>query len=325
MDNDAKQSHTTGMAERLLKAEHVRVEFGDVVAVRDLCLELHGGDLLGLVGPNGAGKTTALRAMAGLQPLTAGSVGVLGHDLTERGELARPNVGFASDTPPLYDKLTVQDFLSFIGIAYGLGASEIDERIGFWLDQLWLSERRKDRIKGLSRGMRQRLAVARTLLPNPPVILLDEPAAGLDPAGRAAFRRLLGSLRNQGKAIIVSSHILSDLHEYCTHIGIMSHGEVIRLGTVQEVVNGAPGQRCRYRLTLAGTVSDAAARLAALGDLGGVQIGHDDAVFEYADDREQAAALLRRMIAAGLPVASFAPIPPGLEEAYLRSGVRQVD
>jgi ABC-2 type transport system ATP-binding protein len=313
------------MSEPLLQATHVRVEFGTLVAVRDLTVELRGGDLLGLVGPNGAGKTTSLRAMAGLQPLTAGLIRVLGHDVVEAGTFAMPNIGFASDTPPLYEKLTVEDFLTFIGLAYGLDRAEIDDRIGFWLDRLWLSERRKDKIKSLSRGMRQRLAVARTLLPGPQVILLDEPAAGLDPAGRVAFRRLLCNLRDQGKAIIVSSHILSDLHEYCTHIGIMSHGEVIRLGTVREVVNGEQNHRCRYRLTLAKTLPDAAARLAEFEGIADVRVDREEIVFEAVDDREHAAALLRRMIAEGVPVAAFGAIPPGLEEAYLRSGVKQVD
>ncbi len=313
------------MGEALLQAEHVRVQFGDLVAVRDLTLELRGGDLLGLVGPNGAGKTTSLRALAGLQPLTAGCARVLGHDVVADAPAAMPNIGFASDTPPLYDKLTVEEFLTFIGLAYGLDRGEINERVGFWLDRLWLGDRRRDKIKSLSRGMRQRLAVARTLLPGPQVILLDEPAAGLDPAGRVAFRRLLCNLRDQGKAIVISSHILSDLHEYCTHIGIMSHGEVIRIGTVHEVVAGTSDQSCRYRLILARVVPDAAARIAGYADVANAQVDREEIIFEFSDDREKAAALLRRMIADGLPVASFAPLAIGLEEAYLRSGVRQVD
>lgn len=313
------------MTDPLLQVEHVRVEFGELVAVRDLSFALRGGDLLGLVGPNGAGKTTSLRAMAGLQPVTAGTTLVLGHDVTEAAEQAMPHIGFSSDTPPLYDKLTVEAFLTFIGLAYRLDRADIDDRIAFWLDRLWLSERRKDRIKSLSRGMRQRLAVARTLLPGPQVILLDEPAAGLDPAGRVAFRRLLCNLRDQGKAIIVSSHILSDLHEYCTHIGIMSHGEVIRLGTVREVVADECNHSCRYRVTLARTVSDAAARLADYAEITDVHVDREEIIFVFSDDRERAATLLKRMVASGLPVASFAPLPPGLEEAYLRSGVKQVD
>lgn len=313
------------MSDCLLEAEHVRVEFGRIVALRDFSIRLEAGRLLGLVGPNGAGKTTALRALAGLQPMTAGKARVMGFDVAADSARAMPNVGFASDTPPLYDRLTVEEFLTFIGLAYGLDAVAIDERIGFWLDQLWLVERRGDRIQTLSRGMRQRLAVARTLLPQPPVILLDEPAAGLDPAGRVAFRRLLCSLRDQGKAIVISSHILSDLHEYCTHIAIMSHGEVLQCGTVQEVVSGRGDQRCRYRVRLARPLADAAARMARLRELTDLRIDREEIVFEFVDDPEAAADLLQKMVALGLPVAAFSPLAPGLEEAYLRSGVRQVD
>lgn len=313
------------MSEVLLDAQHVRVEFDKTVAVRDLNLSLRAGELLGFVGPNGAGKTTSLRALAGLQPMTAGTVRVLGHDVVTECTRAMPNIGFASDTPPLYDRLSVEDFLAFIGLAYGLDRDSIYERIGFWLDQLWLTDRRKDRVQTLSRGMKQRLAVARTLLPQPPVILLDEPAAGLDPAGRVAFRRLLSSLRSQGKAIIISSHILSDLHEYCTHIAIVSHGEVLQYGTVQEVAGSGQDDHCRYRMRLARPLADAAARMADFPALRNVQVDRDEIVFEFATDPAAAAELLKRLVGAGLPVAGFMAIPPGLEEAYMRSGVKQVD
>ncbi|MBN1491345.1 MAG: ABC transporter ATP-binding protein [Phycisphaerae bacterium] len=313
------------MRETLLEARHLRVEFGDLVAVDDLSFELAAGDLIGLVGPNGAGKTTTLRALAGLLPTTAGTVRILGYDVLAEGRDAMPNIGFASDTPPLYEKLTVEEYLTFIGKAYRLDAADIDDRIGFWLDQLWLAERRHARIRTLSRGMKQRLAVARALLPNPHVILLDEPAAGLDPGGRVAFRRLLSNLRDQGKAIVISSHILADLGEYCTHIGIMSHGRFIEYGTVRDVAAGKGNHRCRYRITLAAVLSDAAARLAAIDGIDALQVDREEVFFEFRDDRAEAAALLQRLIAAGLPVASFSPMAPGLEEAYLRSGVRQVD
>lgn len=313
------------MADCLLEAEHVRVQYDRTVALRDLNLQLRAGDLLGLVGPNGAGKTTALRAMAGLQAMTAGRVRILGRDVTRECALAMPNVAFASDTPPLYDRLTVEEFLTFIGLSYGLDGNTIDERIGFWLEQLWLTERRKDRVQTLSRGMRQRLAVARTLLPHPPVILLDEPAAGLDPAGRVSFRRLLCSLRDQGKAIVISSHILSDLHEYCTHIAIMSHGEVLQYGTVQQVVNGHENHQCRYRVGLARPIDDILPRMADFAGLSNVQADREEIVFEFVNDPTAAADLLRRLILAGIPVSSFSPMSAGLEEAYLRSGVKQVD
>src|ERR1044072_4872725 len=124
--------------------------------------------------------------------------------------------------------------------------SEVEERIDFWLERVWLTEKADQKIKGLSRGMRQRVGIARTLMPNPAVVLLDEPAAGPDPAGRVQFRKLLCELREQGKALIVSSHILSDMEEYCTHIAIMGHGNLMKFGTVREIATGADTGRCRY-------------------------------------------------------------------------------
>src|SRR6476620_9520620 len=216
----------------LVEVESVRVRFGKLLAVRDVSLSLAGGTLLGLIGPNGAGKTTLLRTLAGLQPPTRGTIEVLGQPLSPD---SLHQIGFTPDVPPVYDELTVRQFLQFVGKGYDLPPSEIRERTDFWLEKVWLADRADQKIKGLSRGMKQRLGIARTLLPNPALILLDEPAAGLDPAGRVQFRQLLADLRDQGKTIIISSHILADMDEYCTHIAIMSGGAIQQFGTVGQI------------------------------------------------------------------------------------------
>lgn len=309
----------------LLSLEDVSVHYGQFQAVGNLTLELRGGELLGLVGPNGAGKTTTLRAAAGLQPITGGRVHVLGTDVFRHPARVGARLGFAPDTPAVYDGLTVLQFLDFIGQCYGLDADARAERIDHWLERLWLKDKRTARIKSLSRGMRQRLAVARTLLPDPLVILLDEPAAGLDPAGRVQFRRLLASLRDQGRAIIVSSHILADLADYCTHIAIMERGKLLRYGTVAQVAGSGGHERCLYRVVLTQAVGDAAARLSPLPGLTQVHVDGDQITLEHDRGRAPAAALLRALLAAGLPVAEFTPLEPDLEQAYLRSGIEQVD
>lgn len=309
----------------LLSLDRVRVQFGKLVAVRDLSLELRAGDLLGLIGPNGAGKTTMLRAVAGLQALTSGRVRVLDEDVIPGHRGFKRHVGFTADTPTVYEELTVRQFLEFIGVGYGLPRSEVRSRIDFWLEQVWLSSKAEDKIKSLSRGMRQRIGIARTLLPNPNVILLDEPAAGLDPAGRVQFRQLLCSLRDQGKTLIVSSHILADLNEYCTHIGIMAHGSFLQYGTVAQVAATGNGERCRYTIGLVRPVAGLADRMRGIQGLSGVQIDRDRLVLEYSSDRERAAELLAEMVRRDIPISSFAPNAPGLEEAYLRTGIRQVD
>jgi ABC-2 type transport system ATP-binding protein len=177
--------------------------------------------------------------------------------------------------------------------------------------------------------MRQRLGIARTLLPNPSLVLLDEPSAGLDPAGRVHFRNLLVALREQGKAIVVSSHILLDMGEYCTHIAIMSKGQIVRFGTVAQVASSAgddvDDSRCRYTILLARPVTGIAALLEQIEGVSDVNADGERIVLEYSNGRDDAAALLAKLIEQKVPIASFAPNALGLEEAYLRTEVAQVD
>ena len=334
IDAMSEQSHTIeanrletardGASEPLLVADRVRVEFGRLVAVRDISFTLHAGDLLGLIGPNGAGKTTLLRVLAGLQPPTAGGAEVMGLNVLGKDREVRFHIGFAPDSPPVYEDLTVHQFLMFIAYAYKLDVATAEERIDFWLEKVWLTEKRDDKIKTLSRGMRQRVTVARTMVPNPNVVLLDEPSAGLDPAGRIQFRKVLSSLRDQGKALIVSSHILADLEEYCTHIAIIENGSILRYGHVDELHDRAAGRR-RYRLTLAGPDGRIASLLRVTSDVTDVEQVDGAWSLEYDEQPERAAQLLRTLIEQDVPVASFTPIGDTLEQVYLNAGVKQVD
>ncbi|TWT42062.1 putative ABC transporter ATP-binding protein YxlF [Phycisphaerae bacterium RAS1] len=313
------------MSESLLSLKNVRVQYGRFLAVDDLSLDLRGGDLLGMIGPNGAGKTTTLRAAAGLQAISTGSIHIMGNDVSRHSTAAGYHLGFTPDTPAVYEALTTRQFLEFVGDCYNLPRPLRRERIDYWLEQLWLIDKRDAKIGSLSKGMRQRLGVARTLLPDPHVILMDEPAAGLDPAGRVQFRQLLASLRDQGKAIIVSSHILADLAEYCTHIAIMEHGRFLRFGTVAQVTGSGDTAACTYRIVLVQRIGDIATRLAGVDGLRVIQGDGDQLIVEYGRERTDAARLLSMLMAAGLPVAEFRPMQADLEQVYLRSGVAQVD
>jgi ABC-2 type transport system ATP-binding protein len=316
---DASRTRAVVEADRLL------VRFDHLTAVDRVSFHLGPGHLLGLIGPNGAGKTTLLRTVCGLQSASSGVVKILGEPLSADRRDLLAHIGFTPDEPPVYDNLTVRQFLRFIGRGYGLSTDEADDRIDFWLEKVWLKEKAETKIKGLSRGMKQRIGIARTLLPNPAMIVLDEPAAGLDPAGRVQFRQLLCDLRDQGKALIVSSHILADMGDYCTHIGIMTRGRMLKFGTVSEVVNMHDSERCRYTIQLARSVANLQNILSALENVEAVQVERERITLEYLNDRDAAVLLLKKLVAMDLPIASFTANPADLEEAYLRVGIEQVD
>jgi ABC-2 type transport system ATP-binding protein len=309
----------------LLQVSDVYVHFGDFAAVRGASFSLRAGDLLGLIGPNGAGKTTLLRAIATLQATSSGTITMLGERVEPGNEEAARLIGFTPDTPPLYDTLTVRQFLEFIAAGYGLTPENTGPAIDFWLEKVWLADKAKQKIKGLSRGMKQRLGIARTLLPNPTIILLDEPAAGLDPAGRAQFRKLLVDLREQGKTLIVSSHFLADMEEYCTHIAIMSQGVVQQFGSIREISSGKNDGRCRYTIDLVEPVAKLEEQLAAIEGISHVEAERLKVTVEFWSDRERASILLKMLVAKGLPLSGFMANAGGLEEAYLRTATRQVD
>jgi ABC-2 type transport system ATP-binding protein len=309
----------------VVEAVSLGVRFDRLVAVNDVSFALGPGHLLGLIGPNGAGKTTLLRTVCGLQPATSGAVKILGETLLANRRDLLAHIGFTPDEPPVYANMTVRQFLRFIGRGYDLGTAEADDRIDFWLDKVWLRDKAETKIKSLSRGMKQRIGIARTLLPNPAMIVLDEPAAGLDPAGRVQFRQLLCDLRDQGKALIVSSHILADMADYCTHIGIMTKGKMLKFGTVAQVTNMHDSARCRYTILLTRPVVNFAATLGEIDNVTAVQMERDRVSLEFVSDREAAAELLAQLVRMKIPIASFTANAADLEEAYLRVGIEQVD
>ena len=308
----------------LAQAENVRVEFGPLVALRDVSFDLAGGQLLGLVGPNGAGKTTLLRVMAGLQSPTSGMARILGKPVLGEHEVVRHHVGFAPDTPPAYEDLTIIQFLRFIAGAYGLDRGESEERIDFWLEKLWLTDKRDAMIRTLSRGMRQRVTLARTFMPRPHVILLDEPLSGLDPAGRIQLRSVLGMLRDQGSALVVSSHILTDLEEVSTHIAIIEHGAILKWATA-EAIHARADARRRYRVATTRRREECLAALKGMDGVSDVSANDGAIEFDFASEDDRAAALLASLVSSGIPVISFTPLKTSLEDMYMRAGVRQVD
>jgi ABC-2 type transport system ATP-binding protein len=225
----------------MVEIKHLRKEYKDLVAVKDLCLELEQGDIFGFIGPNGAGKTTTIKMLATLLTPTSGTAAIDGMDVVRHPEQIRSIVGYMPDFFGVYDDIKVWEYLDFFAAAYRIPR---DRRPGIIDDVLTLTDLnvKKDAyVESLSRGMKQRLCLAKTLVHDPKVMLLDEPASGLDPRARIEIRELLKELQAMGKTIIVSSHILPEMEEFCNKIGIIERGELIVAGDVNTIARQVRG------------------------------------------------------------------------------------
>jgi ABC-2 type transport system ATP-binding protein len=220
---------------KIIEVEKLWKEYGPLVAVRDVSFSVDRGQVVGLIGPNGAGKTTLLKMLSTLLPPTRGSGRVAGYDLGDEVESIRRNIGYLPDFFNLYPDLTVRECLEFFARAYGVNPNEIAGRIDRILKLVHLEEKRNDFLRHLSRGMVQRMGVAVNMVHDPEVLLLDEPASGLDPQSRIQLRNLLRTISQEGKTVLISSHILTELDGFCTHIAVMDQGKLILFGSVREI------------------------------------------------------------------------------------------
>jgi ABC-2 type transport system ATP-binding protein len=228
----------------MIEVHHLRKEYGDTVALENLHLEIPEGEVYGLIGPNGAGKTTLIRVLATLLEPTYGEVRIGGIDVLEEPLRVHPLIGYMSDFFSLYENMIVWEYLDHFARCYGIERSRRVRLTDEVLQLVSLEVRRDAEIKSLSRGMRQRLCFAKTLLHEPRVLLLDEPASGLDPAGRLEFRELLKQLHSMGRTVLISSHILTEMADFCTSIGILEEGRLLATGRVEEILERLqPGLR----------------------------------------------------------------------------------
>jgi len=295
--------------------------YDGTVAVGGVDLQVPAGEIFGLVGPNGAGKTTMLRMLATLLVPTSGDALVAGESVRRNPQAVRRVLGYMPDAFGVYDDMKVWEYLDFFGRCYGLGPAQRKRMIGDLLELVDLAHKRDAYVLSLSRGMQQRLCLAHALVHDPQVLLLDEPASGLDPRARVELRELLRELRNLGKTILISSHVLPDLEELCTSVAIVDRGRVLASGTIGEI-----GQRLRVGevlrvRVLGGEEATEAARAwfegqadvasASLDASGQLEIG-------FRGDERGAAALLAAAIRAGIPVASYSPAATDLQELFLQ-------
>jgi ABC-2 type transport system ATP-binding protein len=296
--------------------------YDDELAVAGVDLVVEPGEIYGLVGPNGAGKTTIMRILATLLAPTAGEVRVAGIDVMEDPVAVRRRIGFMPDFYGVYDDLRSWEYLDFFARSYGVPAGRRAGMIGELLEIVGLTEKRDAYVESLSRGMRQRLCLAHTLVHDPDLLILDEPASGLDPRARVEVREILRALRDMGKTVLVSSHILPELGELCTSVGIIDHGRLLRSGRIEDIERSLRASTL-LRIDL---MSDASAAIGWLGTdprAGDVlEVERSDGLSRlevpFDGPPEAQADLLRRMIEAGHGVVGFSQATSGLEEIFLQ-------
>jgi ABC-2 type transport system ATP-binding protein len=300
-----------------IETRNLTRRFGKITAVDDLNLQVPVGSLFGLIGPNGAGKTTTLRMLAGLLEPSTGQVLLNGHVTNHNWRDLQRQIGYMPDFFGVYEDMLVWEYLDFFARCYDLPAARRRRVTDDLLELVDLAEKRDAYVQTLSRGMRQRLCLAHALVHDPQVLLLDEPASGLDPRARVEMRELLRELGAMGKTIIVSSHILAELAELCDSIAILEKGRLVVSGSLEDITRKVhQGRTLRLKI-----LSDAGQAETVLRNQPGVgQIYEMNGVLEveFLGDDEATANLLVALVTQGVQIISFGEITSDLEEVFLR-------
>jgi ABC-2 type transport system ATP-binding protein len=291
--------------------------FGNTRAVDGISFDVRQGQVFGYIGPNGAGKTTSMRILATLDEPTQGDAYVDGFSVVDDPDRVRRRVGFMPDAFGTYPNMNVREYLDFFARAYGMRGRERNKAISYVMDFTQLDGLANKPITGLSKGMKQRLCLGRTMIHDPAVMILDEPAAGLDPRARIQLREMIRRLAADGKTILISSHILSELAEMCDVVGIIEQGKMLAVGSVADIQKGQ--QRHTWvRVRVLGGAAGLAAWLANRGDVENLSTDGDVAGFSHTGDEQSEADLLKEMIQAGFRVAAFGSQQRSLEDVFMQ-------
>jgi ABC-2 type transport system ATP-binding protein len=301
----------------ILEVDNLRKEFGTLVAVNDISLSVEKGQVWGLIGPNGAGKTTLLRMLATVLRPTSGSVQLLGFDLAKEYLKIRRHIGYLPDFFNLYNDLTLRECLEFFAKAYKVENKLIPRKVDEVLDYVELQSKRDDFTRHLSRGMVQRMGVGALLVHDPDVFLLDEPASGLDPKARIQLRAVLKKLSGEGKTIIISSHILTELSGICSHIALMNEGDIVLHGAVEEIQRKVFDTR---KLCIS-VLDDCEEAIRLIEEFTKTKIEtarDNEIIVEISADATELAALNSHLVSKGIKVYSFGEEKTDLEDLFMK-------
>jgi ABC-2 type transport system ATP-binding protein len=291
-------------------------DYGDFTAVESLSLKIEAGEMFGFIGPNGAGKSTTIRYLATLLKASRGDATVNGHSVNKDPMAVRRSIGYMPDDFGVYDGMKVWEFLDFFAVAYKIGRSQRKQIILDVLELLDLAHKRDDFVNGLSRGMKQRLCLAKTLVHDPPVLILDEPTSGLDPRARIEVKALLKELRRMGKTVLISSHILSELADCCSSIGIIERGQLLMSGPIDSVYRQIRKNRqviIRFNQNVEAGISILRSR----PELRDIEIAGNRVEAEMEATDEQLAEVMEQLIEGGATMHSFNDAEPTLEDVFM--------
>ena len=291
-------------------------DYGDFRAVEALNLKIGAGEMFGFIGPNGAGKSTTIRFLATLLKASRGEGIVNGHSVTQNPMAVRQSVGYMPDNFGVYDGMKVWEFLDFFAVAYKIGKGKRKQVINDVLELLDLAHKRDDYVNGLSRGMKQRLCMAKTLVHDPPVLILDEPTSGLDPRARIEVKALFKELKRMGKTILISSHILSELADCCTSIGIIERGQLLMHGPIDDVYRRIRGNRT-VEVRFVNGMDVGLSVIRSSPYVRNVAVDVNSCVVELEANDDQVNELLQQLIYNKCGVRSFSEKDPSLEDVFM--------
>lgn len=306
----------------MIETVNLTKKYGELTALDNLNLKIEQGSCFGFIGPNGAGKTTTIKILATLLKPSWGEARIDGKTVGYQNALIRPVIGYVPDFMGAYDDMLVQEYLEFFASCYGIHGDARRKSVSDVLELTDLTGKTLAEVNGLSRGMQQRLSVARVLLHDPKVLLLDEPSSGLDPRARIEMRELLKELRAMGKTIIISSHILFELAELCTHVGIVEQGKLVYSGPMADIMSKTAVGHVVH-VVVDERPKEAAALLAKVPGVTKVDLQREDALVRIEVHLDAAAGtvlsdLPNRLIAQGFRVRRFTEERPDLETAFMR-------
>ena len=301
----------------MLRIENLTKVFGRTVALDGLNMTVEQGALYGFVGPNGAGKTTTIKTIIGLLAPDDGRVLVNGLDVSRERSRVMARIGYVPDAFGVYDNLKVSEYMEFFAACYGLTGLKARKRCQMLLGQVGLDDKEDFYVEGLSRGMKQRLCLARALIHNPPVLIMDEPTAGLDPRTRYEFKEILKELQGQGKTILISSHILPELAEICTDIGVVDQGRMVFEGSMDEIL-AQINVSSPLLISVSGSQQEALKILRSHPEVETISIREEDIVVGFSGDKKDEGALLQTLVEAGVKVYGFVREKGSLESVFMQ-------